>query len=102
MPLRFPRKSDAWDGFRQAVAFPGEDEATGALVSCAIANAALTAHFGATPACMTSLLTCFRRHRTAIERAASTKYEAGTPHSVMLVVSDFDEEQVPGKARHAG
>lgn len=86
MALVFPRKTDAWDGFRDAVAFPGEDVDTQQLVACAISHEALTKHFGAVSGDLTSLLMAFRRYRPAIEKVASSKYDAtGRPTMVLLL-----------------
>lgn len=94
MPLFMPRKSDAWDGSRQAVAFPAEDAAKNAQVDCAISAEALVGHFGAIARNVESLLDAFRRYRPAIERAASDKYDAdGNPASLHLAAADFGAER---------
>lgn len=91
MPLFMPHKSDTWDGFRDAVAFPAEDAAMSTPVGCAIAEEALVAHFGGVAGNVASLLGAFRRYRPAIERVASAKYDAeGRPDFVMLVADDFN------------
>jgi hypothetical protein len=54
-------------------------------VACAIAHEALIGCFGAQAGSRTSLMMTFRRHRPAIERVASAKYDASArPQSVML------------------
>lgn len=90
MPLNTPRKSDAWDGFRDVVAFPAEDSETLTHVRCAISQDALAEHFGGLPGSVASLLGAFRRYRPAIERAASDKYDAqGKPDALVLQPADF-------------
>jgi hypothetical protein len=90
VPLIVPRKNDAWDGFRDVVAFPAEDGDTKAPVSCAISDQTLRERFGADVTNVTSLLQAFRRHREAIERAASSKYDSlGKPDFVVLFSNDF-------------
>jgi hypothetical protein len=90
MPLNVPRKNDAWDGFRDMVAFPAEDGDTRAPVGCAITDQTLREHFGADVRNVTSLLRTFRRYRPMIEAAASSKYDAlGKPEFVVLFSADF-------------
>lgn len=88
MALNFPKKSDGWDGFREAVAFPAEDEDSGATILCAITHAALVRHFGAVTGDRVSLLLAFRRYRPAIERIASAKYDATGRTPVVLLMPE--------------
>jgi hypothetical protein len=90
MPLFMPRKSDAWDSAREAVAFPAEDAETGAAVACAISKEALVGHFGGIADDVENLLDAFRRYRPAIESAASAKYDgANKPDRILLSARDF-------------
>jgi hypothetical protein len=98
MALNFPRKSDGWDGFRDAVCFAGEDAETRAPIACAITHEALIRAFGAERGNRTSLLVTFRRRRPAIERIASAKYDAtGRPANVLLQPAEVEalEATVP-------
>lgn len=96
MPLTMPRKSEAWDDFRDAVAFPAEDPSMGVPVSCAISDQALATHFGGIFGNLTSLVMAFRRYRPVIERAASAKYDnLGKPNIVLLTPEDFGAVDAP-------
>jgi len=88
VPLEMPRKSDAWDGFRDVVAFPAEDSVMNTPVGCAISEEALVAHFGALNGNIASLLGAFRRYRTVIERSASKKYDAQRKPSILVLTSE--------------
>lgn len=90
VPLDMPRKSDAWDGFRDVVAFPAEDSLKNTPVGCAISEEALVNHFGGLSGNIASLLGAFRRYRAVIERAASDRYDGqGKPSFIVLSSDDF-------------